>query len=564
MISPLRARLLGLGFFFCASLGGVLFWAHLGAPVNLPDAPEARLHCVSYTPFRGEQTPFDPAFHVPAAQIDEDLEKLRTITDCVRLYATDQGLDQVMPAAERLGMKVLMGAWIGRDPKANEIQLRDVIALARQYPDTVKAIIVGNETLLRGEQPVHALIDMIHRVKAETGKPVTYADVWEFWLKAKPLADAVDFITIHILPYWEDDPVPAADGIAHLAAVLGKVNAAFPGKPVLIGETGFPSAGRMREGAAPSLAAEALYVRSFLAFAHEKGIDYNLIEAFDQPWKRALEGTVGGYWGVYDGARHPKFPLRGPVSNHPFWIAEAAIAILLGLLLLVQAFRGESHAEPSRVYGEALRKWSLAACLAAGGGCALVLQAEHSLVASLQWQERLVELWLMIQSISVGVLVMAEIGRGDAARKPANIANVLATLSGKSWRRFGETELLIGFLALTAALGACLVALGLTFDPRYRDFPIAAFLVPAAGFAALGFITRRRPNLRSDQREEAVLALLLIATALFIALHEGALNHAAQLWALTNILFALPWLDALRRSFRQARLALRPVPAATS
>ena len=82
--------------------------------------------------------------------------------------------------------------------------------------------------------------------------PVTYADVWEFWLRHREVAAAVDFVTIHILPYWEDFPISARDAANHVDAIRRQMVAAFPGKDILVGEFGWPSAGRMREGALPS------------------------------------------------------------------------------------------------------------------------------------------------------------------------------------------------------------------------------------------------------------------------------------------------------------------------
>ena len=71
--------------------------------------------------------------------------------------------------------------------------------------------------------------------------PVTYADVWEFWERNRDLQDAVDFVTIHILPYWEDFPDPGRDAAAHVISIREKMATAFPGKDILIGETGWPS-----------------------------------------------------------------------------------------------------------------------------------------------------------------------------------------------------------------------------------------------------------------------------------------------------------------------------------
>ncbi|MET1026402.1 MAG: hypothetical protein ABWY00_04480, partial [Dongiaceae bacterium] len=143
------ALLLGCVVAAAATFG---IWQHLGAPVAMADAPGGKLQCLSYTPFRGAQTPFDSALVIPPQQIDEDLNKLKAVTDCVRTYATDQGLDQVLPIAQKLGMKVLMGIWIGRDPVNNENQIQQAINLAKQYPAALRGIIVGNEVLLRGEQ----------------------------------------------------------------------------------------------------------------------------------------------------------------------------------------------------------------------------------------------------------------------------------------------------------------------------------------------------------------------------------------------------------------------------
>src|SRR5262245_47608322 len=229
------------------------FWLWRAELVPLPDAPGGRIACLSYTPFRGGQTPFDRSLTIPPRQMEEDLARLKTETDCVRTYAVNQGLDQVVPIAEKLGLKVLLGIWIGVTAADNETEIARAVELARAHPTAIKGIIVGNEVLLRKEQTAETLAGYLKRVKAETGLPVTYADVWEFWLRHPELADNVDFVTIHILPYWEDDPVPAGDGVAHIDAILRLVHAAMPGKTIFVGETGYPSAGKQRERAVPGV-----------------------------------------------------------------------------------------------------------------------------------------------------------------------------------------------------------------------------------------------------------------------------------------------------------------------
>src|SRR5262249_39095806 len=173
-------------------------------------------------------------------------------------------------------------------------------------------------------------------VKAQVPMPVTYADVWEFWLRNKEVATAVDFITIHILPYWEDIPIPATSAAPHVDAIRNQVVAAFPGKEVFIGEFGWPSAGRMREGALPSPANQSASMHEVLALARARDFRVNLIEAYDQPWKRQLEGAVGGHWGLFDAyERKSKFSWGAPVSNHANWQVQAALGIRLAPLLFL-------------------------------------------------------------------------------------------------------------------------------------------------------------------------------------------------------------------------------------
>src|SRR6201991_4979451 len=328
-----------------AALFGGAYWWSLGRPVVLPDSPSTRIACVSYAPFRLEgETPFDPHAFIPPERIEADLKALSTRFDCVRTYSMEQGLGAVPDIAGRYGMKVLMGVWLGRDLAANELELKAAIEAVRRDHASLRGIVVGNEVLLRGELSEKALAAYIERMNAATDVPVTYADVWEFWQKHPALAKSVDYVTIHILPYWEDEPVSPEKAVAHVADVYQRMKAQFPGKQVMIGETGWPSQGRSRRHASASLVNEARYMREFLNYAAKVDMPYNVIEAFDQPWKRTLEGTVGGYWGIFDVDAQPKFPMQGPVVEEPRWPwafgAGGAGALLF---LLAGAFRRRWH-----------------------------------------------------------------------------------------------------------------------------------------------------------------------------------------------------------------------------
>ena len=148
------------------------------------------------------------------------------------------------------------------------------------------------------------------------------------------VAPHVDQVTIHLLPYWEDDPTGIDRAVRHVGDTYRRMAALFPGKPVVIGETGWPSRGRWRRDAAPTRVNQVVFLRRFIALSRQEGFDYNLIEAFDQDWKYRSEGTVGANWGLWTDDRRPKFPLSGPVEEDPAWRGNAAVSVALGLGLL--------------------------------------------------------------------------------------------------------------------------------------------------------------------------------------------------------------------------------------
>ena len=218
-------------------------WWWLAKPIVLARAPielDSKVQCVSYAPFRGQQSPLDPTTHIEADQIEQDLVQLAKISDCVRTYSIENGLDQVPGIAARVGIKVIQGIWLGSNKLKNQQQIGIAVDLIKRYPGVITSAVVGNEVLLRGEMTTADLAATIRSVKAQVTVPVTYADVWEYWLRNRELYDIVDFVTVHILPYWEDMPVRAKFAAAHVDTIRQQVGVAFPGKEILIGETGWP------------------------------------------------------------------------------------------------------------------------------------------------------------------------------------------------------------------------------------------------------------------------------------------------------------------------------------
>jgi glucan 1,3-beta-glucosidase len=513
--------------------------------VPLVDAPGPTLPCVSYAPFRDAQSPFDETLVIAPEQIEADLRSLSRLTGCVRIYSIDQGLAQVPQIADRLGLEVLLGAWLSRDGARNAEEIAAVTALADAYPKTVKAVIVGNEVLLRREMPPDRLIAEIRTVAAAVAAPVTYADVWEFWLQHPQVATAVDFLTIHVLPYWEDRPVAADAAVAHVAQVAERMRRAFPGKPILIGEVGWPSRGRMREQALPSPLDQARFVREMLATAARDGLAINLMEGIDQPWKRRLEGTVGGFWGVLDADRRLKFPLSGPVSGEPLWLSAAGASAVLALLPILWA---TARRTPLR-----WQNWVSLAAAAAAAGCSLVLAGLDVAVGSLSlldWTLGLAE--LAVAAASVGLAGHVLLMRARVLPTPAS--PLIERVRASRVQSMDTTADVLGWLRLATLLGIAATSLCLAVDGRYRDFPTAAYAPPVACFLALAWLGRGRYGAARCAGEEAALAVIAIAAAAAVVASEGLGNIQALSWAgLALAAAAIPLLELWPRRLQADR-----------
>ncbi|TFW71423.1 beta (1-6) glucan synthase [Methylotenera oryzisoli] len=514
-ISPVKALSTKLLWRFCifniALLLGLIFWLwQASQPVNLiqPQLPnDGKLQCVSYSPYyHPGQTPLNPNSFIQPAQIDHDLAALSKRFNCVRIYSVSQGLSYVPEAASKLGIQVYLGAWIGWVAANNDKELDLAISVANKYPKTVKALIVGNEVLLRGEQSEAAMQAYLEKAQRSTLVPVTYADVWEFWRKHPKLEANVDFVTVHILPYWEDDPQAITEATQHVVNVMSLLAETFK-KPILIGETGWPSVGRQRQASEPSLINQASYLRGFLQLAHDHAWQYNLIEAIDQPWKRDLEGTVGGYWGIFDTELTPKFAFTGDIQpRHDIKAiglsGALGFALFLGLAFLFKA---------RQVY------MKLGLC-AAGivFGISVWLQTQYLISACRNITE-----WLTLSGLAfVGwLLVVGLIWR--ICQPSKHHALVLKT---------GV------FILSVAAISATVL---LIVDGRYRDFPISLYVLPILllSFSSVFLEVDVKPKRWLGY----VLSSVLMAAALYCVYLEIE-NISTYYWlGLCGLLIAALW-----------------------
>jgi len=528
-------RPLLLAVYACAALLALWLWWRDGHPVALTDAPAGKLDCVSYTPPHDQ--PLGLSGTIALAQIERDLRGLAGRFRCIRIYAVSNGLDQIPAVARTVGLRVLLGLWIGRDPALNQKEIELGLAVARRDHDVIDAVIVGNEVLLRREQTPEGLVALIRQVKAGTDLPVTYADVWDFWKVNPTLAADVDFVTIHLLPYWDDRPSGIDAALAHTASVYGEARVTFPDKRVFIGETGWPSQGRQRADAAPGRIAQARFIREFTHWAAGEGIAYNVIEALDQPWKRAQEGTVGGYWGMYDAQGRPKFPLQGPMAEDVDWM-QGLWGAALGALLL-----GAAGFALSRRLGRP----DLSLLLLAGtaSGAVAVMQWRY-----LQATNRTPTEWLVSSVVAVAGwmlctgIVLAFSGATSRGRLPApeSIHECLSRFDRRELRArpadAGRSGVL-GLLRFVLLLGFAYVCLGLAVDPRYRGFPTCLYAMPVLALLLLGLLDREARRLRFAQMpEETMLAALCGGCALVVVLREGLHNPPALGLAGLALVFA--------------------------
>lgn len=476
-----------------------------------------RLACLSYAPFRRDgHSPMDPQLRLTDQQLSEDLSLLARWTGCIRTYGTAHGQDRIPALAEPLGLKVVQGAWISRDRAANQQEVEKALALARAHPGTVRLLILGNEVLLRQEISPQELAALLRDARQRSPVPVAYADVWEFWLRnAAVLAPEVDMVAAHLLPYWEDEPIGLDAAVDHVLAVHRELVRAFAGKPVWIAETGWPWAGRQRGPALPGPREQAAFVRELRGRLQAQGIDYNLIEAFDQPWKRQFEGAMGGAWGVADASGRLRDPGFGPLPVDPiavgvWWGAAVGLLASASLAFIHRLGHRPRGGPPPLTCAPGDGRWldSKVMCctwptlLCAGTTMGLLLGA-HAYT---------MPIWLR-SPVEWGV-ALVQIGLAGTV--------CLYSLAMLVWAsRRVPNALLLGFLLVTAWQ-----ALTIIFDGRYRPLPALLAAAPAIGL----WLARTHGCGMPRHASTRVLAAVLAVASPVLLVLEGWAN--AQAWAL--------------------------------
>lgn len=493
-------------------LNGLLGWStNLPQDVG-PDVPSGKLNSLSFAPFREGQGPLDEKFPTPE-QIDADLRLMGEKTHSIRTYASAEGSMPTIPSlAQKHGLKMIQGAWLGSIKEDNKAEIAEVIRSANANPDVVNRVIVGNEVLLRGDLQSGQLIQYIREVKRSVKQPVSYADVWSMYMKYPELIKEVDFITIHILPYWEDEPITVDQAPGHIERIFKQVqqeaDTIAPGKPILIGESGWPGEGRQRGWSVPNVVNEAKFIRALIKVANKNGFDYNIVEAFNQSWKSELEGVVGANWGLYSVDRKEVFPLTGKVYENPDWLNSVITSTILFLVIVAFSWKPLQSLSSTRL--AALLLFSQLFTLL------LVSMAENLWYTSYSDWQRL-QTMLIVGSNAILAGLILQRGYGLLANKCAK-------------PKFGACIYML-YLMFTGF--AVYKTFGLALNGRYISFPTVAVYIPVVGTLGLmmmSYMTERswslknieinrlagHLNIKADQDKIMGYALLTVGLLLII------------------------------------------------
>ena len=291
-------------------IANIAWWGYVDRPHEVKPGSE-KLDCVSYNPYRNEYSLNDTKKQVSEATIDQDLAIIAKRFRCVRTYTSLYGMDAVPKIAQKYGLTVVLGVWISSDLMENMHDLQTALAVAKS--PAVTHILIGNEALffnIVSPKYIYLYLEYAH---SQTNKPISTGEIVSTWNQYKKLADLSDFIAIHIFPYWNNIPIEHA--FEYLQGEYHLMEEVFPGKPIFVAETGWPSNGVDHGPSEATLLNQAIYVRGVSKYLEGRNIRYNIIEAFDQPWKIfGTEKHAGGSFGVFDNDGREKFALSGPLS----------------------------------------------------------------------------------------------------------------------------------------------------------------------------------------------------------------------------------------------------------
>jgi exo-beta-1,3-glucanase (GH17 family) len=297
------------------------------------NVPVAKAIC--YSGFRDGQQPGGkyPSYE----EVKEDLLLLQPHWKYLRMYDCDEHAATTIKVIqnEKLDFKIMLGAYIEAEmnnfgcpwgggvydeeqleinSKKNEEKIQRLIEWANQYPDIIFSLSVGNESCVDWSGnyvPVSRVVEFAKKVKAGAKQPVTFCENYVPWLnKLKPLAEVVDFISIHTYPVWEYKHIHEA--IEYTRENYESILACHPNKPIVITEAGWATNSNGR-GINPEHVNEQnqqVYYQDLMEWSQKNQVLVFFFEAFDESWKGSPDpNEPEKHWGLYHTNRTPKLAI---------------------------------------------------------------------------------------------------------------------------------------------------------------------------------------------------------------------------------------------------------------
>lgn len=245
-----------------------------------------------------------PGDIISEAQVRRRMEILKPHTRWIRSFSCTEGNEFIPKVAKEMGLKTLVGAWLGDDPEVNRREIEGLIQLANEGFVDIAA--VGNEVMYRKDLTEDELLGFIRQVKSRIPHvPVGYVDAYYEFSQRPEITQLCDVVLCNCYPFWEG--CPFEQSLAYMQEMYGQAKEAAQGKPVIISETGWPSQGENLKGSFPGEKQARDYFINTQLWSANEDIPIFYFSSFDESWKVGAEGTVGAYWGIWDKNEKLKF-----------------------------------------------------------------------------------------------------------------------------------------------------------------------------------------------------------------------------------------------------------------
>jgi glucan 1,3-beta-glucosidase len=265
---------------------------------------ENGMHGIGFSAYEEGQKPGD---ELTLEQVQRRMTILKPSIKWVRSFSCLQGNELIPTVAKQMGIKTLVGAWLGDDLEKNEQEIEGLIKLAKDGYVDIAA--VGNEVMYRKDLTEEQLLAYIQRVKdAVPGIPVGYVDAYYEFEDRPAITEICDVILANCYPFWEGCAIEYS--LLYMKDMFRRTQKVAAGKKVIITETGWPNQGETFHGAEPSQENAVRYFLNTQQWGQTDNIDIFYFSSFDESWKVGAEGDVGAFWGLWDKDEQLKYSVK--------------------------------------------------------------------------------------------------------------------------------------------------------------------------------------------------------------------------------------------------------------